>query len=192
MSSVYNYMFENLSRVGDDVTSLSERNHMNTNFGNYTTTNFFDKKDCLKSPIHMATTQPSVFVNGGKNTVGLNGCAVDSDNTVRIQTMQTNQRCRINLFTRPFVTVPYLGRGIQSVDEETILKQGDLSSSRKTATGHTEESHKNPEEYPLIDSIRHSVTNPNNLVEASADKDWVRGGVPSREFNRENANKSNL
>lgn len=189
MSSVYNYMFENLSRVGDDVVTLSEQNQMNTKFGSYNTTNFFSNSNCMKQPIYLSTNQPSVFVNGGKNSVGLNGCAVDQDNTLRIQTTQTNIKGRINLFTRPFLTVPYLGRGVPSVEEESRLKQGDSVSNRKTITGLSEESHKNPEEYPLIDSVRHTVTNPNNLVESVADKDWIRGGISSREFNREQAQK---
>ena len=190
MSSVHNYMFENLSRLGDDVTTLSEKNMMNSNFGSYNTTNFFNQTDCLKHPIQVATSQPSVFMSSGKNTVGLNGCAVDQDSSVRIQNMQTNEKGRVNLYTRPFLTVPYLGRGVSSIDEETRLKQGDYNSNRKTVNGLSEESYVDHNEYPLIDSIRHTVTNPNNLVESSADKKWIRGGVPSRELKRENANQS--
>jgi len=190
MSSVHNYMFENLSRVGDDVVTLSEQNQMNTKFGSYNTTNFFANNNCLKNPISLSTKQPSVFINGGKNSVGLQGCAVDQDNTLRIQTTQTNIKGRVNLFTRPFLTVPYLGKGRSSIDEETRLKHGDSISNKKTVTGLSEESHKNPEEYPLIDSLRHTVTNPNNLVESVADKNWIRGGASSRDLNREQSDKS--
>lgn len=192
MSSVNNYMFENLSRLGDDVTTLSEKNIMNSNFGSYNTTNFFNQRDCLQHPINIATSQPNIFMSSGKNSVGLNGCAVDEDSSVRIHTMQTNEKGRVNLYTRPFLTVPYLGRGASSIDDETRLKQGDYNSNRKTATNLSEEPHVDHSEYPLIDSIRHTVTNPNNLVESSADKSWIRGGVPSRELQREKAQTSTL
>ena len=117
MSSVYNYMFENLSRLGDDVTTVSEKNQMNTNFGAYATTNYFTNDNCLARPIKTATSQPNVFVMGGKNTVGLNGCAVDQDNDIRIKSMSTNTKGKINLFTRPYLTVPYLGRGKVSIED---------------------------------------------------------------------------
>ena len=35
--------------------------------------------------------------------------------------------------------------------------------------------------YPLVPSIKATVTNPANLVEGVASDGWVRGGVPSRE-----------
>ena len=39
--------------------------------------------------------------------------------------------------------------------------------------------------YPLIPSIANSVTNPANLVEGVADEGWIRGGLPSRELQKD-------
>ena len=41
MASVYNYTFENSTRLGDDVCYLSERNKQNTAYGSYGVTNYF-------------------------------------------------------------------------------------------------------------------------------------------------------
>ena len=38
--------------------------------------------------------------------------------------------------------------------------------------------------YPLIDSIKQTVTNPRNLIEDSAHDGWVRGGLSSREHSK--------
>ena len=55
-------------------------------------------------------------------------------------------------------------------------------------TGLSEESYISHHHYPLLDSIRQTVTNPQNLVEDSAVQGWVRGGANSRELSREYLN----
>lgn len=188
MAQVNNYMFENISRTGNDVTTLSEKNKQNSNFGSYTLTNYF-LKDCgLKRPIEMATSQPNMYVVGGKNSVGMGGCAVDSDSTLRHKSLQTTYKGRVSLFPRPFLSVPYLGRGNVNVEDECKLFQGERISNRKTAHGLSEGSYIEHHHYPLIDSIRHSITNPNNLIESSASNGWVRGGSNSREDSKQYVN----
>ena len=39
--------------------------------------------------------------------------------------------------------------------------------------------------YPLIPSIQNTITNPANLVEGVAADGWIRGGVPSRELQKD-------
>lgn len=191
MSSINNYMFENMSRTGEDVTTLSEKNKQNTTYGSYQLTNYFLKECDMKRPIEIATSQPNVYVVGGKNTVGMGGCAVDNDTTLRHKSLQTTYKGRVSLFPRPFVSVPYLGRGSVNIEDELRLKQGERISNRKTAHGLSEGSLLEHHHYPLIDSIRNSVTNPNNLIESSASNDWVRGGANSRESSKQylNTNK---
>ena len=38
----------------------------------------------------------------------------------------------------------------------------------------------------LVPSLRETIQNPDNLIEDSADKGWIRGGIPSREITRDN------
>ena len=60
MASLYNYTFDNISRIGDDVCALSERDMQNNNFGTYSTKNYFEKFCGMKQPISFATKQPNV------------------------------------------------------------------------------------------------------------------------------------
>ena len=82
MASVYNFTFDNLSRIGDDSCGISEREMQNQSFGNYSVQSFFLPKCGMKQPIDFATSQPNVFFKGS-HTVGLGGCNIDSDSNLK-------------------------------------------------------------------------------------------------------------
>ena len=185
MKTSQNYVFNNSSSIGNDVCGITAREEQNTHMGSYTTTNYF-LGDCgMKKQMEFATQQPGIFYNGGPGFTGVGGCHVDNDSDLKIGTIQTNPKCRISLFQRPFVTVPYLGRGPSKPLIESRMQHGestqDLKScktvSEKTFTAHTLT--------PLIPSIMATVQNPANLVESVAHKGWIRGGLPSRELSRD-------
>ena len=44
MSSVHSYTFDNLSRIGDDVCGISEKEMQNENFGSYSVQRLFRQK----------------------------------------------------------------------------------------------------------------------------------------------------
>ena len=43
MASVYNFTFDNLSRIGNDRCGLTEKDMQNQTFGSYLVQNYFDK-----------------------------------------------------------------------------------------------------------------------------------------------------
>jgi hypothetical protein len=185
MANIYNYTFDNLSRLGDDSCYVSERTKQNNAFGNYSIQNYFINDCGLRRPIDFATNQPNVFVNGGAGHIGAGGCNVNTDSELRIGSIQTHPKCKISLYTRPFVTVPYLGKGPYAPVEEAMLQQGEYIQNIKSCNTTTEMTHMNHRHYPLIPSLQSTVTNPHNLVEGVAAKGWIRGGVPSRELVRD-------
>ena len=185
MASLYNYTFDNITRIGDDVCALSERDMQNNNFGTYRTKNYFEKFCGMKQPISFATKQPNVFYKGGYGVMGAGGCNVDSDSNLRIGSIQTNPKCRIDLAERPFKTVPFLGRGRPQPVKESRLQQGDYVGDKKSCKNVMEKSFRTTE-VDLVPSLRETIQNPDNLIEDSADKGWIRGGIPSREITRDN------
>lgn len=185
MASVYNYTFDNLSRLGDDVCYNTERQKQNSSYGSYNITNYFSNNCGLKQPLVFATSQPNIFVNGGYGNSGVGGCNIDSDSNLKIGSEQNKPKCRISLQTRPFTTVPYLGRGSHNPVQESRLQQGDFITNKKSCTTTTEMSHIDYRHTPMIPSLRASVTNPANLVEGVASEGWIRGGLPSRELIRD-------
>ena len=185
--STGNQFLNNGSRIGEDGCGLSQVNIQNNNFNNYMLKNFY-LQDCgMSKPIELATSQPNIFYNGSRG-VGLGGCNVDESSKLLIGTVQTNPKCRVSLIERPYLTVPYLGRGPGNSTLESELQQGNFFTNRKSINGTTEKSHIPFKNYPLIDSIEENITNPQRLVESAADPNWVRGGIPSREITRSTTN----
>jgi hypothetical protein len=66
-----------------------------------------------------------------------------------------------------------------------------MIQNKKSINTTTEQSYIPYQNYPLIPSIENSVTNPANLVEGVAADGWIRGGVPSRELQKDKDYKSN-
>lgn len=185
MASVHKYTFDNLSRIGDDLCGITERDLQNQQFGTYSTTNYFEKFCGMKKPIAFATSQPNVFYNGGYgNYCGAGGCNIQEGSDLQIGSIQTRSKCRISLYERPFATVPYLGRGPSRPVIESRLQQGGYSGNKKSCKTVTEKSF-NYDQTPLLPSVAASIQNPHNLVEGVAAEGWIRGGLPSRELTRD-------
>lgn len=185
MASVYNYNFDNLTRIGDDKCGITARELQNNAMGSYNTTNYF-LNDCgMKKSIGFATQQPNVFFKGGHGICGAGGCNVSSDSNLRIGTIQTHPKCKISLQQRPFATVPYLGRGPPRPVLEARLQQGAMVNDPKSCKTITESSFKNYSRTPLVPSLANTIQNPNNLVEGVASEGWIRGGLPSRDLTRD-------
>tara|TARA_B110000285_G_scaffold65659_1_gene75524 strand:+ start:14059 stop:14652 length:594 start_codon:yes stop_codon:yes gene_type:complete len=183
------FTFDSLSRIGDDSCGLSQRNVQNSSQSSYLLTNFFSQDCGMKRPIEFATSQPNVNFTGGFQ-VGAGGCNIDTNSDLLIGTINTNPKCRISLYERPFKTVPFLGRGSSNPVLESHIQQGDMITNKKSINTTTEQSYIPYRNYPLLPSIENSVTNPANLVEGVALDGWVRGGVPSRELQKDKDYKS--
>jgi hypothetical protein len=183
------FTFDSLSRIGDDSCGLSQRNVQNSSQSSYLLTNFFSQDCGMKRPIEFATSQPNVNFTGGFQ-VGAGGCNIDTNTDLLIGTINTNPKCRISLYERPFKTVPFLGRGSSNPVLESHIQQGDMITNKKSINTTTEQSYIPYRNYPLLPSIENSVTNPANLVEGAALDGWVRGGVPSRELQKDKDYKS--
>ena len=59
MTTTHDYIFDKLSRIGDDKCGQSEKDIQNTHFGTYTTQNYFSQHCGMKQPISFATQQPN-------------------------------------------------------------------------------------------------------------------------------------
>ena len=92
---------------------------------------------------------------------------------------------KLSLCERPFLTVPYLGRGKSDAVLESQLQQGELIGEKKSVSQLSEMSYENYHRVPLIPSLQATISNPQNLVEGVAADGWIRGGLPSRELSRD-------
>jgi len=185
MADTSSYTFQNMSRIGLDDCYKSQTDIQNVATCNYMTQNFFASDCSMKNPISLATTQPGVMYNGGHNS-GAGGCNIDSSSKLLIGTIQTNPRCRIDLFHRPFATVPFLGRGSANPVMESQILQGEQNINKRSVNNLSEKSYIKYHHAPLLPAVKERMSNSANSIENDASKGWVRGGVPSRELTRDN------
>jgi hypothetical protein len=184
MAYVSNYVFDNISRIGNDNCCVDQKTIQNAGYANYTLQNYFISDCSMKKPIELATTQPGIFYNGGYN-VGAGGCNIDDSSKLQIGTVQTHPRCHIDLFQRPFATVPYLGRGSVNPVVESQIQQGELNINKRSVNNLSEKSYIKYSNTPLLSSVKNRLTNPAYSVEGVASSGWIRGGIPSRELTRD-------
>ena len=137
----------------------------------------------LTTTVDLAMNQPNIFLQGSPHG-GINRNNIDEDSILKFSKMTTTRE-RALYQERLFCTVPYLGKGPTNAPLETQLIVGDYNINKKSLDPNSEVSYINYSYYPLIPSIKASITNPANLVEGAAASGWIRGGLPSRNLNRE-------
>ena len=184
MANVSSYTFENLSRIGNDCCAIDQRSIQNSQACSYSLQNYFTTDCSMKNALSLATSQPGINYSGslGSDVCGSN---IDESSRLLIGSVQTHPRCRIDLFQRPFATVPFLGRGAVDPLLESQIQQGEQITNKRSVTRLTEKSYLKYHTTPLIPEVKKTVQNPSNLVEGVAADGWVRGGVPSRELTRD-------
>jgi len=179
MASVYDYTFNQLTRIGEDSCDKSQRNVQNSSASTYMLNQ--SRPDCpMTNAMDFALSQPNVNYNGS-HQMGIGGCNVDESSELILSAL-SRPRCKLSLLQRPFATVPFLGRGNSNPVLESQIQQGDLANNRKSITNLTEVSHIKYSNTPMIPSLQSSITNPSNLIEGVAAEGWIRGGLPSRDL----------
>jgi hypothetical protein len=182
MATYSGYTFDNLSRIGLDQCNISQTDIQNIASCNYLTQNYFASDCSMKNPISLATTQPGIMYNGGYNS-GAGGCNIDTSSMLQIGTIQTNPRCRIDLFQRPFATVPFLGRGSVNPVMESQIQQGEQLVNKRSVNNLSEKSYIKYHQTPLLPAVKQRMDT--SKIENDASEGWIRGGVPSRELTRD-------
>jgi hypothetical protein len=172
-----NYNFNNLneqilhrsSHINDDVTDQSQRNMQNMHYTSLNLTNYFDSQ-LQPDHINFVTKNPGLEYSGLIGP-GLGPTSVDNENKLLWGTEIERPLEKLQLFTRPFLTVPYLGRGWGDPTLESQLQQGDYVNNKKSTSTVPEENMDMPNTFPLIQS---------NKIEEIALGGWNRGGVDTR------------
>ncbi len=184
MAYVSDFTFYGLSRIGNDSCCIDQNSIQNSASCNYTLQNYFSQDCNMTNAKSLATTQPCINYTGGFG-MGAGGCNVDDSSSLLIGGIQTNPKSRIDLFGRPFATVPYLGRGSVDPILESQIQQGEAVTNKRTVTRLTEKSQLKYHTTPLIPEVKKNIQNPTLMIEGMASEGWIRGGLPSRELTRD-------
>jgi hypothetical protein len=184
MANTSSYTFDQMSRIGNDDCCISQTDIQNVASCNYTTQNYFATDCSMKNPIELATSQPGIMYNGGYNS-GAGGCNIDDSSRLQIGTIQTHPKANINLFHRPFATVPFLGRGSVNPVMESQIQQGEQITNKRSVNTLSEQSYIKYHQTPLLPAVQDKFNNSSTKIESDASDGWIRGGVPSRELTRD-------
>ena len=177
----YPYTFDTMSRIGNDNPAIDQRNIQNINEANYNLENFYPACP-MSTAIDFALSQPNVFYKGSHEG-GVKGCAIEANNDLKY-THISRPACKLSLVTRPFLTVPYLGKGYGDCTIEAQLRTGQFDLNKKTVNNTMEQCFSDYQNYPLIDSLKETVSNSAYVIEDDAMKGWQRGGMSAREYAR--------
>lgn len=186
MTTVMDFMFNNLGRIGADNVDNTQRNLANTRYANYMLDTPMSSM-ISQSHVDFATQQPNINFRGSGGGAGIPGQVIDYDSQLLIKSEQQRSFEPLQLTQRPFITVPYLGRGSADPILEAQLMQGQAVSDKKSVTTVMDKPYINYGEYPLMSDVKERVTNPIFSVEESALSGWTRGGIPSRELGNDSA-----
>ena len=113
-----------------------------------------------------------------KNGHDVGAYVIDDSTNLRVGKTKKFPKCPNQLFTRPYATVPYMGRGIGDPNIELDVLSGENTHLRRQCNVLSGVSI--PHQFtPMIDHLSENVQNPVHIVEEVADAGWVRGGVPT-------------
>jgi len=181
MASLSPYTFNNTARIGADSTDQSQRNGANTHYANYMLTDHFSST-LSDHHVQFAMQQPTMNFNGLANGNGIHNAAVDKESALKLKPTEDRPLEKLQLFSRPFVTVPYLGRGSCDPALESQLQQGEPVTEKKSVSTIMEKSFGAYSLYPTDNKMENQVKDASHTVEEAAMEGWVRGGMSTREM----------
>jgi len=184
MTTIFDYQFNNMGRITQDSTDQSQRNIYNTRFTNYTLADYFSNV-VSDNHVNFAIQQPTTMFSGMAKGHGLINGLVDDESAVLYSANNGRPGGRNMLFERPFLTVPYLGRGSCDPALEAQLQQGEIVSDKKSVSTIMEKSFNAYSLYPTDDKMADRVQDPAKNVEESALNGWVRGGMMTRDMSQD-------
>lgn len=177
--------FNGLSRLHDDPCKIQGNAVQSSLPGMHKMSNFYHCNDTV--PEHaqaLAHNHPTVLFRDGYGSIGQGGKLADTHSSLRNGdkgVQLTNKRVRQQLPVRPIRTVPYMGRGQGDPCMESALKEGVGTFERRQCNTLAEIYL--PHQYtPLIECLHGEVQNPVHILHEANQKDWVRGGYPSRQW----------
>jgi len=169
MPTLMDFKFDNLSRIGNDESVYTQDNMMNTEASKYMTFNPFENK-CLGGS-EFAMKQTNVFVNKSTYGVGPLGCNVN-EGSILSKGILTNDNVKLTLRERPYLTVPFLGRGNAEVSKENKLRMGDTFKDKKSVVQMNEQCFNNLNKYPMNEGMKNKIKGAKN--------GWETNGVDTR------------
>lgn len=175
------FQIQQFTRVHDDPCDQMVQNKESAGPGTYQVTNLVPAS---QDAYGIAYQQPAVPAAPG---YGWSAASIQADSVLRNHAVQTNSpHCPIRgrVQARPFVSVPYMGRGKGEAFLEAKLQQATFVRQGKDCGTISDTFYEN-QFTPLIPYVSQNVQNPVHLIPEVASVGWIRAGIPSRQWVRD-------
>ena len=170
--------FDSGNRLSMDPCAIQARDYENQSVVDYNTYNFFTNGDAscdsaAKKAREMALEYPNMRFRNGYGVA--DGCVIDQDSGVRIQSQNLRPKDPQQLSSRVFQAVPNLGRGVLIPNLESVITQGMNTGELKDCNRFAEVQYYQPT--PLTQCMQ-------NFIKTGAQSipDHPSIGVPSKEI----------
>jgi hypothetical protein len=170
------FQINQFTRVHDDPCDQGVQNKESSGPGVYQMTNLVPAGS---QAYPLAYQQPAVPAAAG---YGWSASSIDVDSVLRNHAMQTNSpHCplRGRVQARPFASVPFMGRGKGDAELETKLQLSEFVRQGKECGTVSDKFYEN-QFTPMIPHVSQNIQNPVHLIPEVAANGWVRAGIPSR------------
>ena len=175
---------QNLNRLNEDNCEKLFTTKQSESPGIYHLTQYRDCQCGVPQVIETAVENPMIQFRDG---YGISECFMDEDSELRVGQTKKHPKVPNQLFTRPYKTVPYMGRGSGDSFVESQLRIGEDTLIKKqcnTLSG-INIPNVDPNHMPMIDHLKNNIQNPVHIIPHDALEGWVRGGAPSRQIVRD-------
>jgi len=122
-------MFLQSDRIGNDLTDQTQSNIQNTNYLNRVLQPFPNTRN-----VEFATQFPGMMTqSNARGGLGLGESEIQQE-SILFWNEQERPLERIQLFPRPFLTIPYLGKGSCDPVVESKLMMGEMVRGKKSVS----------------------------------------------------------
>jgi hypothetical protein len=172
------FQVHGLTRTVDDACAMTAQTKQSRAVGQYYVTNL---NPCDPTNVYNTVIDnPAVLVKDG---YGIHPTIIDTDSTLRNHPVWSHRECELRPQPRPFLSVPFMGRGRGDAELEARMQQSQVVRVSKDCGTVTEQQF--DVFTPLIPKLQQSIQDPKNLVQETAAQGWIRGGLPSRAYMRD-------
>lgn len=171
-------MFYQTDRIHYDKNEYVQSDLLNEKHINY---NLFNNKKSENNIKKIALNQPNIFYSDANAITNI----IDDNSKILLNKNQITTDVDKEKLQEPnFYNKPYLGSGDVNRNIETHLRNGEEYHDKKYLTRANEKIGNIYKDMPLIDDVKTGLANPSKFVEENIHKNWVRGGLPTRDMSK--------
>jgi hypothetical protein len=179
------FVIDEQTALNDDICHNNGKNLQSDSVNDYMLSNYVDCDCDIKSVLKVSTDNRGLTVKDG---YGISECNIDGDSGLRVGTVKRHHKVDQQLFPRPFSTTPFIQRGEPKPDLESRLLSSLQTLKHKQMQNVSVE---NNIFTPMTSNLAATIQDPIHIIQENVNRQWVRGGVPSRQAVKDNDYFSN-